>query len=197
MPRYIQILGCSRVRDPLTILNYRVESLPKTLPSLCSHQIVFDLLESFCVYGNEVDLRLAAQCQNNGSVARKLHRSRINPTARYVDQLVLGQLSGKIREFPYERKSEMMKRWQNMACLLGVLTLTGCSGKIVNWLEESTSFDERVQQMREDYTKSEPIVGSNAEQRLKWHTEWSKKFHKMLQLPQSRIPRLSTSLLGR
>ena len=86
---------------------------------------------------------------------------------------------------PYERKGEMMTRWQNITYLLGVLTLTGCSGKIVNWLEEPTSFDEKVQQMREDYTKSEPIVGSSAEQRLKWRTEWSKKFHKMLQLHNS------------
>ena len=76
----------------------------------------------------------------------------------------------------------MMKRWQNIIYLLGVLTLAGCSGKIVAWLEEPTSFDEKVQQMRENYTRSEPIVESNARQRLSWRIEWSKKFHKMLQL---------------
>ena len=76
----------------------------------------------------------------------------------------------------------MMKRWQNIIYLLGVLTLAGCSGKIVAWLEEPTSFDEKVQQMRDEYTKSESIVGSNAKQRLSWRIEWSKKFHKMRQL---------------
>ena len=75
----------------------------------------------------------------------------------------------------------MMNRWQNVAGILCLLTLTGCSGKIVNWLEEPTSFDQKVQEMRADYAKSEPIVESNAEQRLKWRTEWSKKYHKMRQ----------------
>ncbi len=76
----------------------------------------------------------------------------------------------------------MIARWQNIIYFVGLLMLVGCSGKMMNWLEEPTSFDEKVQQMRENYTKSEPIVESNARQRLSWRIEWSKKFHKMLQL---------------
>lgn len=75
-----------------------------------------------------------------------------------------------------------MTRWQNVILVVGLCVLAGCSGKVVSWLEEPTSFDEKVRQMRENYTKSEPIVESNASQRLSWRTEWSKKFHKRLQL---------------
>ena len=76
----------------------------------------------------------------------------------------------------------MMTRWQNIIYLVGLLMLAGCSGRMVNWLEEPTSFDEKVRQIREKYAESEPIIESNERQRLSWRIEWSKKFHKMLQL---------------
>lgn len=89
----------------------------------------------------------------------------------------------RVRGFPHIlRRDETMARWHNTVFFVGLLIISGCSGRMVNWLEEPTSFDEKVRQIRENYARSEPIVESNARQRLSWRIEWSKKFHKMLQL---------------
>ncbi len=61
-----------------------------------------------------------------------------------------------------------MAQWHNFFCFVGLLMLAGCTGRMVSWLEEPTSFGEKVRQMREEYTQSEPIVESNARQRLSW-----------------------------
>ena len=104
MASYIQVLRIYRAGRTLGVLDCRANSSPKTLPCLCGQQIVFDLFESFCVYGYEAILPLAAQCQDIGTGAREIRYSRINPTARYVNQLVLGQLFAKFSKFPIRKK---------------------------------------------------------------------------------------------
>ena len=75
----------------------------------------------------------------------------------------------------------MINRWKNLAWVC-LLTLIGCSGGVVKWMEHPISLEQKIQEIREERTKDEPIVTSNAEQRLKWREERSKEFHKMRQL---------------
>ncbi|MBI1925902.1 hypothetical protein HYR99_16830 [Candidatus Poribacteria bacterium] len=75
----------------------------------------------------------------------------------------------------------MINQWKNLAWVC-LLTLIGCSGGVVKWMEHPISLEQKIQEIREERTKDEPIVPSNAEQRLKWREERSKEFHKMRQL---------------
>ena len=75
----------------------------------------------------------------------------------------------------------MIKGWKNLTWIC-LLTLTGCSGQVVKWLEQPTGLEQRIEEMREARTEYEPIVASNAEQRLKWRNDRAKQFHIMRQL---------------
>ncbi|MCZ6679013.1 MAG: hypothetical protein O7E52_17405 [Candidatus Poribacteria bacterium] len=75
----------------------------------------------------------------------------------------------------------MITQWQNLAWIC-LFALVGCSGKAVSWLEQPTGLEQKIQKNREERIKYEPIVPSNAEQRLKWRNNRSKAFHKMRQL---------------
>lgn len=70
-------------------------------------------------------------------------------------------------------------KWPVWVCLL---VLTGCSGSFIELLEQPNGFEQQIQEVREARTESEPIVPSNAEQRLKWRSDRSKEFHKVRQL---------------
>jgi hypothetical protein len=76
----------------------------------------------------------------------------------------------------------MTKRWNNLIWIGIIFALAGCAGKATTWLAEPTSLEERIQEMREERTQSDPIVPDNAAQRLKWREERAKEFHKMRQV---------------